>query len=262
MSNGDGEVTRKSHIKRIYKDDDPKTNPDMWVDIERLDELRFVAKTKYPWREKRWKFDWDNFDPDGENVTKKKIKQHRDDSDDDAIEVPVRDMVLVTEGREQQYQGNKHYFPNDDSNETRETHSRRIYNHDIPDDQLDDNQNPPRDPDDYLNALGKQDEDQFIDVELIDKFWTKEHESRDAHGNKKPSAWQEKKWILNDKDVDPLLREPLVESDKVNLEGFRNVINPAAGPQVDPPWRLDPLQNIVNVSWGGGLAVEFYEGDS
>ena len=30
---------------------------------------------------------------------------------------------------------------------------------------------------------------------------------------------------------------------------------------VDPPWRLDPLQNIINVSWGGGLAVEIFEGD-
>jgi hypothetical protein len=29
---------------------------------------------------------------------------------------------------------------------------------------------------------------------------------------------------------------------------------------VDPPWRLDPLQNIINVSWGG-LAVEFGEKD-
>ena len=28
---------------------------------------------------------------------------------------------------------------------------------------------------------------------------------------------------------------------------------------IDPPWRLDPLQNIVNISWGDSLAVEFTE---
>jgi hypothetical protein len=26
--------------------------------------------------------------------------------------------------------------------------------------------------------------------------------------------------------------------------------------KADPPWRLDPLQNIVNINWGG-LAVIF-----
>jgi hypothetical protein len=29
--------------------------------------------------------------------------------------------------------------------------------------------------------------------------------------------------------------------------------------KIDPPYRLDPLQNIVNISWGG-LAVEFGPG--
>jgi hypothetical protein len=35
----------------------------------------------------------------------------------------------------------------------------------------------------------------------------------------------------------------------------------AAGPGgINPPYRLDPLQNIINISWGGeGLAVEFHD---
>jgi hypothetical protein len=29
---------------------------------------------------------------------------------------------------------------------------------------------------------------------------------------------------------------------------------------INPPYRLDPLQNIINISWGGeGLAVEFHD---
>lgn len=266
MSNGD-EVTRKSHIKRIYQNDD--TESSVWIDVERLDELRFVSRKDYPWREKRWRFDWDTFNPDGENVTKKKVKQHRDDPDSDSIEVPVRDMVFVTEGREQKYQAYRHFFINNDSNSTRETHSRRIYHHDIAEESLDDQRNPPRDPDAYLNALSDQDEGQFIDVELLDKYWTNENESRDAHGNKKEGVWQEKKWLLNDKDVDPLLKEPLLDSDKINLEDFQGINNPSGGGlgdvagsvTVDPPWRLDPLQNIINVNWGG-LAVIFGEGAS
>jgi hypothetical protein len=33
----------------------------------------------------------------------------------------------------------------------------------------------------------------------------------------------------------------------------------AAAPPSPPPVRLDPLQMIVNVNWGGGLAVEFFD---
>lgn len=259
MSNGD-EVTRKSHIKRIYKDDDPTNS--QWIDVERLDELRFVSKIQYPWREKRWVFDWAGFNPDGPNVTKKRIKQYRDDPDSDAIAVPARDMVAVTEGKEKYYQGYNHFFINDEGNTTRETHSRRIYHHDISEDNLDSNHNPPRDPQQYLNALGDQDQDQFIDVELLDKFWTNQNEGRGPHGEIKEGAWQEKKWLLNDQNVDPLLREPLFDSDFVNLDGFGYIFNPSGeSVTIDPPWRLDPLQNIVNVNWGGLAVIFGPEGD-
>jgi hypothetical protein len=33
-------------------------------------------------------------------------------------------------------------------------------------------------------------------------------------------------------------------------------INPDGSAKINPPWRLDPLQNIVNISWGS-LAVIF-----
>jgi hypothetical protein len=29
---------------------------------------------------------------------------------------------------------------------------------------------------------------------------------------------------------------------------------------INPPYRLDPLQNIININWGEGLAVEFHDG--
>lgn len=261
MSNGDDAVLRKSHVKRIYKDDDPES--DQWIDIERIDELRFESKKQLPWREKRWTFDWDSFDPDGvdvdgKEIPKKKIKEHPDDSDNDAIAVPVRAVVMVTQGKEQQYQAYKHYFINDDSNSTRETHSRHVFHYDITNNMLDDNKQPPRNPDDYLNALGDKDKDQFVEVEILDKYWTNEHESRNDHGDRKAGNWQEKKWLI-DSDVDQLLKDRDGDTSKDGA-----TINPSGGEfgdiadavTIDPPWRLDPLQNIVNVQWGG-LAVIF-----
>ena len=266
------EIVRKSHIHRIYKDDDP-TN-DQWIDIERIDELRYISHSRYPRRERVWRFDWEDFDPkgldiDGKPIPKKRIQDPTDDSNpNDAnasvIEVPVRAVVYVTTAKKQQFQAYKHYFINDDSNTTRETHSRRIYHHDITSESLDQGGNPPRDPETYLNALGDQDSGQYLDVEILDKYWSKERESRDTHGHIKPGNWQEKKWVL-DAVTDRLLREPLLDDDVAGGEpGFVPTSNPSSGAggdvagtvKIDPPWRLDPLQNIVNVNWGG-LAVIF-----
>jgi hypothetical protein len=266
VSNGDdATVTRKAHIKRLYKDDDPDTNSDIWIDVERLDELRFVTKTNFPWQERVWQFDWDSFNPDGSDldgneIPRKPVQDPNDSSDPNdpganVVWVPVRAMVFVNEGSNYKWQGYKHYFINDNSNFTRETHSRRVYHYDIPANQLDDNQNPPRDPQDYLNSLGDKDKDQYLEVEILDRYWTNEMEGRDSSGNTKAGTWQEKKWLINS-DTDALLSDWEGETDN----DFAT-INPDAGPQVDPPWRLDPLQNIVNVSWLGGLAVEFGDKD-
>ena len=156
--------------------------------------------------------------------------------------VPVRDKIVVTQGAKEQYQQYNHFFVNDQTNISRETHSRRVYHYDVPDDQLDENKNPPRDPQDYLNALGAKDDSQYLEVEILDQFWTNEKESRDSHGRLKPSTWQEKKWLVANAS-DALLHDRDGDTSK---DGATN--NPADG-IVDPPWRLDPLQNIVNVSF-------------
>lgn len=254
MSNGDDDTGRKSHVIRIYKDDDP--NSDQWLDIERLDELKYKSGRKYQYRVKTWKFDWDDFDPHDPDVGKKRILDPNDESQETWVEVPVRDQITLHEATREQYQSKKYNFVNDNGNDTRETHSRLVYHHDIDDKYLDGNGQPPSDPEQYLNALGDQDEEQYVEVELLGKYWTTEHESIDWPGRSHPSAWQGRKWIPTENDR--LLRDPILETDKADRK-FVPVINPDAGPQVDPPWRLDPLQNIVNVSWGGGLAVEFYE---
>lgn len=237
MSNGD---RRKSHIVRIYKDDDPDS--DQWVDIQRLDELTFESGSGTQYRKKVWKFDWDNFEVGKPGVDTKQIVDPNNENN--FIDVPIRTSVFVHEARGGQYQGRKFFYLNTDSNETRQTHSRRVYHHRIEED------DPPSDPDEYLNALGRQDIGQYIDVELVEYFRTDENEHNTAQGQPKRGAWQDKRWGVNLNDGDPLLKDPILDTDAADPD-FTVTLNPDDGPIVDPPWRLDPLQNIVNISWGG-----------
>jgi hypothetical protein len=246
VDGGGGDGTRKTHIKRIYKNDDPDTG--LWVDIERIDELTYTSGTGFAQQEKVWTFDWSSFSPNGEGVTKKKIQDPNDDSDPNdpdaaVIEVPIRGQIVVTQGAKEQYQQYTHFFVNDKTNTSRTTHSRRVYHYDVPDDRLDENKNPPRDPQEYLNALGDKDDTQYLEVEILDEFLTNENENRDAHGQLKPSAWQEKRWLVNNAS-DTLLHD----RDGDTSKDFATK-NPADG-KIDPPWRLDPLQNIINVGLG------------
>ena len=254
---GDSGSTRKTHIKRIYKNDDPDTG--LWIDIEQIDELTYTSGVGFAQQEKVWKFDWSSFDPDGDGVSKKKIQAPNNNSDPDdpdaaVIEVPIREKLVVTQGAKEQYQQYNHFFANNNTNISRETHSRRVYHYDVPDDQLDENKNPPRDPQDYLNALGAKDNSQYLEVEILDKFWTNEKESRNSHGRLKPSTWQEKRWLVATAS-DALLHDRDGDTSKDFATN-----NPADG-VIDPPWRLDPLQNIVNINLAnitfiGGLNIK------
>jgi hypothetical protein len=254
MSNGDW--FRTSHIKRIYQNDDPES--DVWIDIERIDELWRATEHGSDGQESHWIFDWNSFDPS--QAPTKRITDSQDNTN--GIDVPVRAgyfMRSSIDGQAAQYE-----FINDATNQARLTHSRRIYHHEIKVAYVDGDGNPPRDPEDYLNSLGDQDQSQYVDVEVIDANWSGQKRLRDLHGQriktfvgllKAINAYkQRKKWLSSDQDR--LLREPLLDSD-VTDSNFVPIVNPDAGPQIDPPWRLDPIQIVVNVQWNTGLAVIF-----
>jgi hypothetical protein len=255
-SRGDGSSgARITHVERIFQDGNSESNT--WVDVERIDELHLIINGT---QRVHYVFDWEPLESDGYVGPKKTIVNPNDENS--RIDIPVRELVhLVTpKGKATQQ------FVNDETNESRETHSRRIYYHEIKDSYLVENK-PPRDPQLYLNSLGNQDTDQFIDVEIMEAYITNGYDANDIHGHPQPLAdgvpkgssgtRQRKKWLgVTD---DPFMNEPLLENDKEGgIPDFMFLRNPDAGPQIDPPWRLDPLQNIVNVAWGGGLAVEFY----
>jgi hypothetical protein len=252
MSNGD--TGRKAHIKRIYKTSDT----DVWVDVERIDELDVLIDGGR--QRVHYKFDW----TDIETKDKKTLTDPHDQ--DNQIDVPIRASVRLEGPRGVR----THYFRNDSSNQSRKTHSRRVYHHEIKNEYLDGNE-PPRDPAEYKQSLGAQDKDEFIDVELLDWYWLEGDMNRDVHGHaarvfrggdagSSSVRGQNQQWLgtVNDE----LLQDPMVENDEAGGDpAFDPITNPERQ-QIDPPWRLDPLQNIVNVSWEAGLAVEFYPGSS
>lgn len=253
MSNGDDEQenARKSHIKRIYQNDDPESS--VWIDIERMDEVLVISSRG---QRSHWIFHWEEFDPD--NSAKKRIEDPNDK--DTYIDIPIRNSVRVV----MPSGAYEHRFLNDETNLSRSTHSRRIYHRDIKEDYLVEGL-PPRDPDDYLNSLDEQELGHYVEVEILDYYVSKGREDRDQHRHHqsihsmakrpKPAVTRNLKRVWLGKTGDPLLKEPLKEADLPDPD-FTPVYNPDAGPQIDPPWRIDPLQNIVNINWGG-LAVIF-----
>jgi hypothetical protein len=237
MSNGDGKTTRKAHIVRIYKDDDSESGT--WIDIERLDELLYEEGSGFPWQQKRWQFDWLNFNPN--ESPHKEIKDPK--NKDSTIKIPVRDRVRVMLGHERLVDGRYltrwqeyiHTFVNDETNRKRKTQPRRIYHYDIPDSALDGDKQPPRAPDNYLGVIdpATRDKAKHVDVEVLETYLTVEGRQ-----------WQEKRWLLAKED--PLLQ------DEFQPGAGGDAASDVGDSGIDPPYRLDPLQNIVNISWGGG----------
>jgi len=251
MSNGRGDGSsgaRVVHVHRVFKDNDHESTS--WVDVERIDELHLMISGT---QRVHYVFDWQVLESDDYvGPTKAIVNPHDENS---KIDIPVREIIHVV--------GPKgtvtHQFINNVNNKSRRTHSRRIYHHEIKDSYLVDGK-PPRDPVDYLNSLGNQDKDQFVDVEVIDQYITLGFDMNNVHGfsgnlmngliNLFTPRWQRKQWLGTTDD--PFMNEPLLESDEAGgTPRFMLLYNPDAGPQIDPPWRLDPLQNIVNINWAG-----------
>jgi hypothetical protein len=258
MANND----RITHIKRIYQNNN--RDGDTWIDVERIDQLTVIVAGR---QQRTYEFDWERFEAESDQNVRQDKKTIADPNDkNNKIEMPVRTAVRLNFPRAVY----DHYFLNDATNASRETHSRRIYHHEIKSSYLKQGQ-PPRDPEHYHDALGEQDPNQFIDVEVIDAYWTSGDDNRDLHQHfqglqdgmakgPKTVRGQKHEWIGTTND--PLLNDPLVEGDvKGGTPGFMLERNPQAGPKIDPPVRLDPLQNILNVHWGG-LAVIFGSQDS
>jgi hypothetical protein len=54
----------------------------------------------------------------------------------------------------------------------------------------------------------------------------------------------------------------LVETEVGRADGVSLLADGDGPVAVNPPWRLSPIQNIVNINFGEGLAVEFFDGET
>jgi hypothetical protein len=200
---------RVSIIKRIYKDDDPKSG--VWVDIERISKMTVTAPhpDNLGLQKIKYSFDWDKFDSDvehaaGQDTDYIEFKEISDPNDPPTpgdpssgttIKIPLR-RQLVIEDANNTY---RLFFENHEDNKTRKVHTKRVYHYDIPDDQLDKDGQPPSDPTVYINLLtpDAKDDGQYIDVEIIDGHTLEQN---------KGQSYSKKNWA---QDINSILSEAL-----------------------------------------------------
>jgi hypothetical protein len=236
-------VVRVSHVFRVYQDDDQTS--DTWIDIERIDKLVFETGSGLLFERYIFEYDWKSFD--SKKAVKKEIKNPSDEKD--VVKVPIRRSITLEANGGQTYQKAIHDYANDPENVTRVSHTRQVDHYDLDDSFLDEQGQPPRDPNNYINAVQKDSKEDGGDnpfkVEIIKEFI-----STSGTG----FTWQKHIWSL-DSDKDELLQF----GNKDWLGSFGSDSSHMS--DIDPPWRLDPLQNIINISWGDSLAVEFGDQD-
>lgn len=253
--------TRKTHIVRI-----PFTNKageilqDQWIDIERIDVMKDVvpgADNNYQGlvRRFRWMDDpnSDDYDPNGNpSRTTELVKVCSPDEDDvnDPEEwAPVYVIKqLKTVASDQNYQGRLERQLNNNLVESRKVKTRRIIHHDTNIDGDADAAFTSGAPsyvvsgDQYEKIDGTKDEEQYVEHEIILYLKQRGNYHYVSDGADRDQGRQTK--LLNQYMID--------ESEKATKE-----IVGSDG--INPPYRLDPFQNIVNVNLGG-LAVEFLDG--
>ena len=265
----EGKKGRKTHVRRVYADGDTPTGKDndTWVDIEVIDELWTVGsgstvharKPGNPFlreavkkineqiqgQEIHYFFNMDGVENEPERKIAKKKISHPDDRSR-YIEVEITTELRVRFNFRGQTWYRRIGFNNGDNSTKRQTRVRRVIHVDVPDEKLDAGKNPPEDPQEYLNAcdLKNTDKEQYIEIEIIEE----QH-----HKHNEENVWVDTRleWCPENS----ILLEKL-PSGNAEAQGQSGKIESA---EIDPPWRLDPLQTIVNINWGEGLAVEFFD---
>jgi hypothetical protein len=253
-------ANRKTHIIRILgTNKNGDVLPDIWLDIERIDEAKTVfqsAETNWQGSVRRLKWlddpDSDNFEEDGPKSRKSRIikvcSPDEPDQSDPEEWIPVRviDKMRSTIGD----QGSVGSFNNSESTAARIVKQRRILHYDT---SIDDDAQAAFDADPtrkvyvapaerYSRKDGSKDDGQWIEHEVI-TFLKNRVNNQTMTGQGGDEGKQTK--LLNQYLID--------ESEEAKLEIVGNN-------NINPPWRLDPFQSIVNVQMGAA-ATEFSVGN-
>lgn len=232
-----GEDERKTHIERFYGEGD---NADCWIDVEMLDQLVVTSKGQKTVHT----FFTDKVDrDDARSSSKKRIKNPQDETQ--YVEIDVWDNY-----RAAGVQGTQRYFNNADGGETtRIVDVRKIVNRDIDDADLVADKKPPSDPQEYLNVLKDPDKGQYVYVEVV-KDWQEKGTGKPRYGTGQTGVGQ----ATDGQEVG--------QKQHFVIEVDNSTVLPSSGGGGGDdvtPVRLDPLQWIVNVNWGGDVIVVFID---
>lgn len=273
-------IRRKAHVYRIYQCDDDGNvlDEDVWVDVMRIDVFKVTLHgyTDVDGQEIVYYTDWkdDTTAAVKERIYDRLTVENAEDLESDppqSLVVPIihrTRFVFPSTQKGDAYQEVKYSFrnePKDKSNASkRKFRSIRVCNNDLNDKitfpEVEAGKPQPATTvtgsglgrvkypvtwDQYAAALqeGEKDTDQYIDVEVCDDFRVKYPNSSYSGGS---GAGQVVLFHLENRKSDPVGVETLFDA-------------PPSDAKLDP-YRLDPLQVIVNVSWRN-IAVEFFDKD-
>lgn len=248
--------SRKTHITRIFgtnKNGDRLT--DIYADMERIDsaESAMQVPPKDQWQKLKRKFRWcddpdkEDYNPKGNPSRKTEVikvcdPESTDDVNDPEEWIPIRvikQVKAVIGGTQANGQQSVDQFLNKAINEEirtgRKVKVRRIVHYDT---NIDDQAQAAADADpnrlefvissdDYTRNLESKDEAQYIEYEIVTEV---SHTGNSQH-------------VKNQRRRTKLLNDYLIEESepatlKIRGEG-----------DINPPYRLDPYQNIVNISF-------------
>jgi hypothetical protein len=241
---------RKTHVIRIVGTNrDGDVLQDMWADVERIDQAKNVMSDENYQGMVR-KFRWcddpngDEYEPDGNPARKEVIVKVCDPSEDDLNDpeewIPIPAIkYLRSVGSENNYQGQMERLINDELTQARVVEKRRILHYDT---NIDEDAQAAFDGDESLKAYvvpgdqyarddSTKDEDQYIEHEIVTYVKSRGNIVKPDKAGEQGRQTKLLNQYLIDESEDAKLEE----------EGDGGV---------NPPYRLDPFQSIININLG------------
>jgi hypothetical protein len=265
---------RQTHVVRLVgTNKDKEVLQDIWIDVERIDQFTITTQTSQPvanqWQQINIKLKWrddptnpDRYIPENDlsadadtgrvHEIVKVCSPDEADLEHPTEWVPIK-IIKHIDMRDSDLDLQKRFVTKTVEAKGREIKNRRIYHYDT---NIDDKAQAAFDADETLKAYvtvghdaesqsagyerddSTKDESQYVEHEVIMRISRNDSDSMYSTGGIfQESQLKLKNQYLIDESVEAKLAEQ--------------------GPEgINPPYRLDPFQNIINCNFGG-LAVEF-----
>ena len=261
---------RKTHVARLTgTNSNGDVLEDVWVDVERIDQFEITTQTSLPqfnienqWQEVQINLLWRD-DPNGDNyspeddlssddeqngrvheIIKVCDPQNTDDLEHPDEWVPIKTIKHITMVQTGIGDSQKRFVAEAVDAKGRKVNPRRIYHYDA---NIDDDATAAFDAgakayvvqgSDYQRDDSTKDEDQYAEHEVILHLLKNVNDETYSTGgdNQEVQLGLKNQYLIDESEPAKL--------DEVGPNGW------------NPPYRLDPFQNIINCSFGG-LAVEF-----